>query len=111
MMQGRARTDPSLMTPAATIWSHALADRDFRADVFELLLDRFGFGALSTRSFASFRPRLVTSRTTLMTLILSPPVSVSVTLNSVFSSTAAAAAAPPPTPGAATATAAAALTP
>src|SRR5690606_17959666 len=55
-----------------------------------------GLGALSTRSFASFRPRLVTSRTTLMTLILSEPASVSVTLNSVFSSAGAAAAAPPP---------------
>ena len=52
-----------------------------------------GLGALSTRSLASFRPRLVTSRTTLMTLILSVPISVSVTLNSVFSSTGAAAAA------------------
>jgi hypothetical protein len=57
-----------------------------------------GLGALSTRSLASFRPRLVTSRTTLMTLILSAPTSVSVTLNSVFSSTAAAA---PPAPAAA----------
>ena len=55
-----------------------------------------GFGALSTRSLASFRPRLVTSRTTLMTLILSAPTSVRVTLNSVFSSTGAAAAPPPP---------------
>src|SRR2546428_4199842 len=53
-------------------------------------------GALSTRSLASFRPRLVTSRTTLITLILLPPISVSVTLNSVFSSTGAAAAPPPP---------------
>src|SRR3974377_1188889 len=33
------------------------------------------FGAPSTRSLASFRPRLVTSRTALLTLILlSPPV-------------------------------------
>src|SRR5438128_865992 len=38
-----------------------------------------GFGADSTRSFASFRPRLVTSRTTLITLILLPPMSVKVT--------------------------------
>ena len=30
-------------------------------------------GAASTRSFASFRPNAVTSRTTLMTLILLPP--------------------------------------
>src|SRR5262249_44915828 len=33
-------------------------------------------GAPSTRSLASFRPRLVTSRTALMTLILFPPTSV-----------------------------------
>src|ERR1700739_259732 len=51
-------------------------------------------GAPSTRSLASFKPRLVTSRTALMTLILLPPTSVSTTANSVFSS--AAAAAPPP---------------
>src|SRR6266436_1550817 len=67
-------------------------------------------GAPSTRSFASLRPRLVTSRTALMTLILLPPTSVSTTENSVFSSTGAAppAAAPPP---AATTVAAAADTP
>src|SRR6266481_1312097 len=50
------------------------------------------FGAPSTRSLASLRPRLVTSRTALMTLILLPPTSVSTTENSVFSS---AGAAPP----------------
>src|SRR6267378_1825760 len=67
-------------------------------------------GAPSTRSLASFRPRLVTSRTALMTLILLPPTSVSTTENSVFSSAGAAppAAAPPP---AATTVAAAAETP
>src|SRR5690242_148866 len=67
-------------------------------------------GAPSTRSLASFKPRLVTSRTALMTLILLPPTSVSTTVNSVFSSTGAAppAAAPPP---AATTVAAAAETP
>src|SRR6516164_5875077 len=70
------------------------------------------FGAPSTRSFASFRPRLVTSRTALITLILLPPTSVSTTVNSVFSSTGAApAAAPPPPPPAATTVAAAADTP
>src|ERR1700685_4413522 len=52
------------------------------------------FGAPSTRSLASLRPRLVTSRTTLITLILLPPTSVSVTVHSVFSS--AGAARPPP---------------
>src|SRR5437899_12918355 len=57
-----------------------------------------GLGAPSTRSLASFKPRLVTSRTALMTLILLAPAAVSTTVNSVFSSTAgaAAAAAPPP---------------
>src|SRR4051794_549185 len=57
-----------------------------------------GLGAPSTRSFASFRPSAVISRTTLMTLILLPPTSVSVTVNSVFSSEKTAAAAPPPPP-------------
>src|SRR5271170_6688115 len=65
-------------------------------------------GAQSTRSLASFKPRLVTSRTALMTLILLPPTSVRTTVNSVFSS-AGAAAAPPPPP--ATTVAAAAETP
>src|SRR5262245_14383109 len=69
-----------------------------------------GLGAASTRSFASLRPRLVTSRTTLITLILFAPTSVSVTVNSVFSSAGAAAAAPPP-PATTTGAAAAADTP
>src|SRR5688572_31298589 len=50
-----------------------------------------GLGAPSTRSLASLRPRLVTSRTTLITLILLLPTSVNVTVNSVCSSTGAAA--------------------
>src|SRR5580658_5514574 len=64
-------------------------------------------GAPSTRSLASFKPRLVTSRTALITLILLAPAAVRTTVNSVFSSTGAAAAAPPPAAGAATAAAAA----
>src|SRR6185437_4265628 len=69
-------------------------------------------GAPSTRSLASFRPRLVTSRTTLMTLIfLAASTAVSTTVNSVFSSTGAAAAAPPPPPAMAAGAAAAAETP
>src|SRR5574343_947607 len=52
-----------------------------------------GFGAPSTRSLASFRPRPVISRTALMTDTLLEPASASTTVNSVFSS---AAAAPPP---------------
>jgi len=64
------------------------------------------FGAPSTRSLASFKPRPVISRTALMTETLAAPASMSTTLNSVFSSTAAAA--PPPAAGA---DMAAALTP
>src|SRR5947199_6592260 len=70
-----------------------------------------GLGAPSTRSLASFRPRLVTSRTALMTLILLAPAAVRMTLNSVFSSAGAAAAAAPPPAGAAATAAAAADTP
>src|SRR6202521_2469573 len=51
-------------------------------------------GAPSTRSLASLRPRLVTSRTTLITLIFLSPVLMRWTANSVCSS--ATAAAPPP---------------
>src|SRR6202166_4137238 len=54
-------------------------------------------GAPSTRSLASFKPRLVTSRTALITLILLAPTSFRTTVNSVFSSAGAApAVAPPP---------------
>src|SRR6267142_889382 len=68
-----------------------------------------GLGALSIRSLASFRPRLVTSRTALITLTLFSPAALSITVNSVFSSTAAAA--PPPAGAAAATVAAAADTP
>src|SRR5690348_7423690 len=57
-----------------------------------------GLGAPSTRSLASFRPRLVTSRTALITLILLEPTAVRTTLNSVFSSAGAAAAPAPAAP-------------
>src|SRR5690606_13076003 len=66
------------------------------------------FGAPSTRSLASFRPRPVIARTSLITLILFAPASARMTSNSVFSSTAGAAA---PPAAAATATGAAAETP
>src|SRR5581483_2040947 len=69
------------------------------------------FGAPSTRSLASFKPRLVTSRTALITLILFAPTSFRTTVNSVFSSAGAAAAAPPPPPATITGAAAAADTP
>src|ERR1035437_4362288 len=52
-------------------------------------------GAPSTKSLASFSPRLVTSRTALMTLILLAPTAVRTTENSVCSSAGAAAAAAP----------------
>src|SRR5215470_14199240 len=67
-----------------------------------------GFGAASTRSLASFRPRPVAARTSLITSIFLSPIAASTTVNSVFSSTGAAAA---PPGAAATATAAAADTP
>src|SRR2546425_10850466 len=50
-----------------------------------------GLGASSTTAFASFRPRPVSSRTTLMTLILLGPTSERIASNSVCSSTGAAA--------------------
>src|ERR1700731_2386404 len=55
-------------------------------------------GAPSTSSLASFKPRLVTSRTALITLILLAPTSFRTTVNSVFSSAGAAPAAVPPPP-------------
>src|SRR5918993_3611316 len=57
-----------------------------------------GFGAPSTRSLASLRPRPVSSRTALMTDTLLAPISVSMSVNSVCSSTTGAAAPPPPPP-------------
>src|ERR1051325_5508161 len=69
------------------------------------------FGAPSTRSLASFKPRAVTSRTALMTLILLAPTSLRTTVNSVFSSAGAAPAAAPPPPATTTGAAAAADTP
>ena len=67
-----------------------------------------GFGAPSTISFASFKPRLVSSLTTLMTWIFLSPAPTRITSNAVFSS---AGAAPAAAPGAAAATGAAAVTP
>src|SRR5439155_7356063 len=48
-----------------------------------------GLGALSTRSLASFKPRLVSSRTTFMTLIFFSRALVNTTSNSFFSGAAA----------------------
>src|SRR3974390_861582 len=66
-----------------------------------------GLGAPSTRSFASFRPRPVRARTSLITSIFLSPAEARTTVNSVFSSAGAAppaaAAGPAPTPTAAAA--------
>src|SRR5207253_3824427 len=69
---------------------------------------RTGLGAASTRSLASLRPRLVSSRTTLITSIFLAPKSFSTTSNSVCASAGAAAAAAPSPPTAAPAAAGAA---
>src|SRR5436190_17815893 len=97
-------------------FSSAVAPASFRrATAFSAsAFDTFsstGFGAASTRSFASLRPSCVNSRTALITLILLSPTAVSVTVNSVCSSSAGAASPPPAGATAATATGAAALMP
>ena len=78
------------MPPAASSWAFAFSASSL------LTLSSTGFGALSTRSLASFRPRLVRERTSLMTWIFLSPAEVRTTLNSLFSSSAAGASAPPP---------------
>ena len=70
-----------------------------------------GFGAASTRSLASFRPRPVIVLTSLITLIFLSPTAVKITSNSLFSAAASPPASEAAAPGAATATAAAAETP
>src|SRR5262245_1347812 len=63
-----------------------------------------GLGAPSTTSLASLRPRLVSSRTTLMTpiFLVASPTPSRTTVNSVCSAFASAGAAPPPPPPAMT---------
>src|SRR6201987_3130206 len=77
-----------------------------------LTFSRTVFGAPSTRSLASLRPRLVSDRTSLMTWIFLSPAASRMTSNSSCSS--ACSASPPPAPAGAatpaTATGAAALT-
>ncbi len=90
----------STVAPTAVSFSFILLASSFATPSFTVL------GAPSTRSFASFRPRPVSSRTTLITSIFLSPAFASTTVNSVFSS-AGAAAAPPAAGPAATATAAA----
>src|SRR6202521_3393290 len=92
----------STLAPAFSSWALT-----FSASSLDTLSLTF-FGAPSTRSLASLRPRPVSARTSLMTSIFFSPAPISTTVNSVFSSTGAAAA---PPPGAAIATAAAAETP
>src|SRR5690606_17760511 len=92
----------STFAPAFSSWALSLSASSLATPSLT------GFGAPSTRSLASLRPRPVIARTSLMTSIFLSPALARTTVNSVFSS----AAAPPPAPGAAaTATAAAAETP
>src|SRR5581483_6746229 len=83
----------STVAPAASSWAFA-----FSASSLETF-SRTGLGAPSTRSLASFRPRLVSERTSLMTWIFLSPAAARMTSNSSFSSAAAACSPPPPPPG------------
>src|SRR5690625_4893768 len=71
---------------------------------------RTALGAPSARSLASFSPRLVRARTSLMTWIFLSPAASRTTSNSLCSSAAGAASPPAAPPAAATATGAAAVT-
>src|SRR5262249_21405261 len=75
------------VAPAASRASLALSAASL------LAFSRTGLGVLSTRSLASFRPRLVRARTSLMTWIFLSPAASRMTSNSSWS---AAAASPPP---------------
>src|SRR6185437_2879692 len=86
----------STFAPAFSSWPLILS----ASSLFTLSLT--GLGAPSTRSLASFRPRPVMARTSLMTSIFLSPAAASTTVNSVFSSTGAAAAPPPAGPATAT---------
>src|ERR1700723_2457509 len=67
----------STEAPASTNFFLIVSASSFVTPSFTVL------GAPSTRSLASFRPRLVTSRTALITLILLAPAAVKTTVNSV----------------------------
>ena len=71
-----------ISTEAPASSSLALRASASALEIFSLT----AFGASSTIALASFRPRPVTSRTTLITLILPAPAAVRITSNSVFSS-------------------------
>src|SRR5207248_10077614 len=86
----------STLAPASSSWALIDSASSLAAPSFT------GFGAPSTRSLASFRPRPVIARTTLITWIFLSPAPVSTTSKADCSS--AAAPSPPPpaaTPGAA----------
>src|SRR5688572_22356978 len=100
----RHRYFTSTTAPCSSSLALTEAASSFETPVFTVC------GAPSTRSLASFSPRPVSSRTTLMTWIFFAPESLRTTSNSVFSSTAGAAAPPaPPAAGAAPPTGAAAI--
>src|SRR6185369_9088885 len=90
----------STVAPASDSFCLIVSASSFETPSFTAL------GAASTRSLASFNPSAVTSRTTLITLILLPPIACRITSNSVFSSAAAAASPPPPAAATGAATAA-----
>src|SRR6476660_2915408 len=81
------------VAPAASRASLALSAASLVA------FSRTVLGAASTRYFASFRPREVRARTSLMTLIFLSPAATSTTSNSSFSSAAASPPAAPPAAG------------
>src|SRR5262245_12107879 len=107
---GRKGRSPRPRVGPASYWSFAVAPASsspffaFSASSFERPVFT-GLGAPSTRSFASLRPRFVSARTTLITLILFAPADSRITSKEVFSSFAAAGAPPPPPAGAAIAAA------
>src|ERR1051325_10994793 len=80
------RLNTKLWTPDVGLWINYLTSTVAPASVsFCLMVSASSFetpsftdlGAASTRSLASFKPNAVTSRTTLITLILLPPIEFS----------------------------------
>ena len=86
---GERRSDYLILTVAPASSSSFLS---FSASSLEMPV-LTALGAASTRSLASFRPRPVAARTTLMTLILLAPKASRTTSNSVLAAAASAAAA------------------
>src|SRR5579884_2676284 len=113
---GRRRRPPAAARPPRRYLSSTVAPTSSSCDLTWsasswLTPSLTGFGAESTRSFASLRPRPVTARTTLITWIFCAPAFVRTTSNDVFSSAAAPPSAAAGAPAAATATGAAAVMP